>query len=146
MGLWDFVKSAGKTLGIGAADAAEAPKAEDLKKEVESLGLDASGLKVEVDGDTVKVSGTAKSQEEKEKAIIAVGNIAGVAKVEDNVEAPDPREPVLHTVVKGDNLWKIAEKYLGSGARNKEIFEANRPMLPDPDKIYPGQVLPLPAK
>ena len=49
MGLWDFVKSAGKTLGIGAADAAEAPKAEDLKKEVESLGLDASGLKVEVD-------------------------------------------------------------------------------------------------
>lgn len=146
MGLWDFVKSAGKSLGIGSADAAEAPQAEDLKKEVEELGLDASGLKVEVDGDTVKISGTAKSQEEKEKAIIAVGNIAGVAKVEDNVETPDPRDPVFHTVVKGDNLWKIAEKYLGSGARNKEIFAANRPMLSDPDKIYPGQVLRIPAK
>ena len=49
-------------------------------------------------------------------------------------------------MAKGDNLWKIAEKYLGSGARNKEIFEANRPMLSDPDKIYPGQVLRIPAR
>ena len=55
-------------------------------------------------------------------------------------------EPVFHTVVKGDTLWKISEKTLGSGARYKEIFEANRPMLKDPDKIYPGQVLRIPAK
>ena len=146
MGLWDFVKSAGKSLGIGEAEAAEPPAPDALKKEVEDLGLDASGLKVEVDGDTVKISGIAKSQEEKEKAIIAVGNVAGVAKVEDDVTAPDTREPVFHTVVKGDNLWKISEKYLGSGARHKEVFEANRPMLKDPDKIYPGQVLRIPAK
>ena len=144
MGLLDFVKSAGKALGIGSADAAEAPAPEALKKEIESHGLDASGLTVETRGDTVVLKGKAKSQEE--KAIISVGNIAGVAKVEEEVAVPDAREAVFHTVVKGDNLWKIAEKYLGNGARNKEIFEANRPMLSDPDKIYPGQVLRIPEK
>ncbi|WP_372604865.1 LysM peptidoglycan-binding domain-containing protein, partial [Actibacterium sp.] len=81
------------------------------------------------------------SQEIKEKVILAVGNIEGVAAVEDNVTGGDP---VFHTVVKGDNLWKIAEKTLGSGARYPEIFEANKPMLTDPDKIYPGQVLRIP--
>ena len=95
----------------------------------------------------MKVSGKAASQEEKEKVILAVGNVAGVAKVEEAIETPEPaKEPVFHTVVKGDNLWKISEKTLGSGARYKEIFEANRPMLKDPDKIYPGQVLRIPAK
>ena len=69
MGLWNFVKNAGKKIGIGSAEAAEAEPAA-LKKEVEDLGLDASGLKVEIDGDTVKLSGKARSQEEKEKAIL----------------------------------------------------------------------------
>jgi len=146
MGLLDFVKSAGKALGIGTADAAEAPAPEALKKEIESNGLDASGLTVETRGDTVVLKGTAKSQEEKEKAIIAVGNIAGVAKVDEDVTVPDATQAVFHTVVKGDTLWKISEKTLGSGARFKEIFEANKPMLKDPDKIYPGQVLRIPAK
>ena len=147
MGLWDFVKNAGKALGIGEAEAAEAPAPEALKKEVDDLGLKTEGLKVTVDGDTVKLSGKAASQEEKEKVILAVGNVAGVAKVEEAIETPEPaKEPVFHTVVKGDNLWKISEKTLGSGARYKEIFEANRPMLKDPDKIYPGQVLRIPAK
>ena len=147
MGLWDFVKNAGKALGIGDAEAAEAPPPEALKKEVEDLGLKTEGLKVTVDGDTVKVSGKAASQAEKEKVILAVGNVAGVAKVEEAIETPEPAaEPVFHTVKKGDTLWKIAETTLGSGARYKEIFEANRPMLKDPDKIYPGQMLRIPAK
>lgn len=147
MGLWDFVKDAGKALGIGKADAAEAPTPEALKKEVEDLGLKTEGLDIKVEGDTVKVSGKALSQEDKEKVIIAVGNVTGVAKVEEAIELPEPgASPVFHTVVKGDTLWKISEKTLGSGARYKEIFEANRPMLKDPDEIYPGQVLRIPAK
>ncbi|MBP7240443.1 peptidoglycan-binding protein LysM [Amaricoccus sp.] len=148
MGLWDFVKNAGKALGIGDAEAAEAPPTpEALKKEVGDLRLKADGLQVTVDGDTVKVTGKAASAEEREKLILAVGNVAGVARVEDAIETPEPApEPVFHTVVKGDTLWKIAEKTLGKGARYTEIFEANRPMLSDPDKIYPGQVLRIPAK
>ena len=144
MRLWNFVKSAGKKIGIGSAEASEA-EPEALKKEVEDLGLDASGLRVELDDDTVRLSGTAKSQEEKEKAILAVGNIEGVAKVEEKIEAPDPKQPVFHTVEKGDTLWAVAEKHLGDGNRYNEIFEANRPMLSDPDKIYAGQMLRVPG-
>jgi nucleoid-associated protein YgaU len=149
MGLWDFVKNAGKALGIGDAKAAEPapPAPEALKKEVEDLGLKAEGLDIEVEGDTVKVKGKALSQADKEKVILAVGNVAGVAKVDEAIETPEPAaKPVFHTVVKGDTLWKIAEKTLGKGARYNEIFEANRPMLSDPDKIYPGQVLRIPPK
>ncbi len=140
MGLWNFVKSAGKRL-TGRAEAAEAPDAEALKKEVEELGLDASGLEIAVDGDKVKVTGGAISQEMKEKVILAVGNVEGVAEVEDEVAGGDP---VFHTVEKGDTLWAIAAKTLGNGARYEEIFEANKPMLTHPDKIYPGQVLRIP--
>jgi nucleoid-associated protein YgaU len=150
MGLWDFVKDAGKALGIGEAEAATpAPPTPDaLKKEIGDLGLKADGLDVKVEGDTVKVTGRAPSQEEREKIILAAGNVAGVAKVEEKIETPEPeaKAPVFHTVVKGDTLWKIAEKALGKGDRYKEIFEANRPMLTDPDKIYPGQVLRIPAE
>jgi nucleoid-associated protein YgaU len=149
MGLWDFVKNAGKSLGIGKADAAEAapPTPEALQKEVSDLGLKAEGLDVTVEGDKVKVKGRAASQEEREKLILAMGNVVGVAKVEDEIEAPEAAtKPVFHTVAKGDTLWAVAEKTLGNGARYKEIFEANRPMLSDPDKIYPGQVLRIPAK
>jgi nucleoid-associated protein YgaU len=149
MGLWNFVKSAGKKIGIGSAEAAEAPpeeSAEALSKELKELGLAASGLKIEVDGDKVKLTGKAASQEEKEKVILAVGNVEGIAAVEEEVETPEPpKEPVFHTVAKGDNLWKIAEKYLGNGSRYPEIFEANKPMLSDPDKIYPGQMLRIPG-
>ncbi|TRD22557.1 peptidoglycan-binding protein LysM [Palleronia caenipelagi] len=139
MGLLNFVKNAGKKL-FGAAEASEANE-DALKKELDDLGLDASGLDIKVEGDKVKVSGKAASQEVKEKVLIAVGNVDGVAQVEDEVEGAEPR---THTVEKGDTLWAIAEKALGAGNRYNEIFEANRPMLSDPDKIYPGQVLRIP--
>ena len=136
MGLWNFLKGAGKSL-IGGDDT---PDADTLKKEVADLGLDAEGLEISVEGDTVKVSGDAVSQEMREKVILAVGNVEGVAAVEDDGGA----EPVFHTVEKGDTLWAISKKALGDGNRYNEIFEANRPMLSDPDKIYPGQVLRIP--
>lgn len=142
MGVWDFIKSAGKKVGIGAAEASPLP--DDLKSELDDLGLATEGLKIEVEGDTVKVSGRAPSQEEREKIILATGNVEGVAKVEEAIEAPDAAEPVFHEVAKGDSLWKISEKYLGKGADYMKIFEANRPMLSDPDKIYPGQKLRIP--
>jgi len=139
MGLWSFVKDAGKSL-FGSAEAAE-PDAGTLQKEIADLGLDASGLDITVEGDKVKVTGDAVSQEVKEKIILAVGNVEGVAEVEDEVAGGDP---VFHTVEKGDTLWAISSKTLGNGARYEEIFEANKPMLTHPDKIYPGQVLRIP--
>ncbi|CUI40199.1 peptidoglycan-binding protein LysM [Cognatishimia activa] len=134
MGLFDFFRGGKKV-------SAAAPTATDLKKEVADLGLAADNVEIEVDGDIVKVSGNV-DQETKEKVILAVGNVEGISKVEDNLGGADPK---FHTVEKGDSLWKVAEKALGNGARYTEIFEANKPMLTDPDKIYPGQVLRIPG-
>lgn len=134
MGLFNFWKKSGKKL-------AEEPTPEVLKKEVEDLGLEAEGLDFEVDGDKVKITGAALTPELREKVILAVGNVEGVAEVED--EATDAA--VFHTVEKGDTLSAIAKKTLGSASRYPEIFEANKPMLSHPDKIYPGQVLRIPV-
>ena len=137
MGLWSFVKGAGKSLFGGD----EAASADTLNKEVADLGIDTSGLDIQVDGDKVTVKGGENlSAEEREKVILAVGNVEGVAEVEADLED----EPTFHTVEKGDTLWAVSEKALGKGSRYMEIFEANKPMLSDPDKIYPGQVLRIP--
>ncbi|MBF9057855.1 peptidoglycan-binding protein LysM [Rhodobacterales bacterium HKCCSP123] len=146
MGVWDFVKKAGKAIGIGGDDAENAPTPEALAEEVDRLGLDRKDLDIAVEGDTVKLKGRALTREEKEKVILAVGNVAGVAKVEEDISSPDDdKAAVFHTVKSGDNLSSIAQKYLGKASRYPEIFEANRPMLTDPDKIYPGQVLRIPV-
>ena len=145
MGVWSFVKGAGKKLfGGGAAEAAEVPEVA-LQKEIKDLGLDASGLEIKVEGDKVKVGGKAVTPEMKEKVILAVGNVDGVATVETDHD-DDTKEAVFHTVAKGDTLSAIAKKTLGNANRYMEIFEANKPMLKHPDKIYPGQVLRIPAK
>jgi len=51
-----------------------------------------------------------------------------------------------YTVKSGDSLSKIAKNELGDGNAWKKIFEANRDVLDDPDKIFPGQTLKLPPK
>jgi nucleoid-associated protein YgaU len=142
MGLWSFVKDAGKSLFGSKAEAATVPDAEALKQEVKDLGLNADAVEITVEGDKVVVKGDTLSAEDKEKVILAVGNVAGVAQV----EAETTEEPVFHTVVKGDTLSAIAKKTLGNANRYNEIFEANKPMLKHPDKIYPGQMLRIPRK
>ncbi|WP_226628846.1 peptidoglycan-binding protein LysM [Alloyangia pacifica] len=139
MGLFSFLKGKGKKLGTEPT-----PAKADLEAELDTLGLDKSGVEIEVDPESskVKIKGQPKDQETREKMILAVGNIEGVSEVEDEAEGP---APVFHEVKEGENLWKIAEATLGDGARYTEIFEANKPMLSDPDKIYPGQVLRIPG-
>lgn len=167
MGMFDFVKNVGKKLGFGGDD--EAPKAEELKKELDSYKLGTDKVEVEVKGDKAVLKGVVADQSAFEKAVIAVGNTLGITKVEAEelkvvppesglkldaaadmtalVKAATPaKAPVFYTVKKGDNLWKIAEHQYGKGkgAKNTLIFEANKPMLTHPDKIYPGQVLRIP--
>lgn len=145
MGLFNFIKEAGKKLGIGDSE----PDAASVKKELDSHALGTDGVNVEVAGDKIVLKGEVKDQTAFEKAVIAVGNTLGVSKVEAGelkVASAPAKDPVLYTVKKGDNLWKIAEAEYGKGqgARNNVIFEANKPMLTHPDKIYPGQVLRIP--
>jgi nucleoid-associated protein YgaU len=50
------------------------------------------------------------------------------------------------TVRSGDTLSKIAKDAYGDANAYMQIFEANKPMLSNPDRIYPGQVLRIPPK
>lgn len=143
MGVFDFIKDVGEKL-FGASEAKAAP-ADKIKEELAKHGLDGDDVKVVVDGDTVKIEGAAASQEVREKIIVAAGNTLGVAKVEENLTVPDGgKEPKFYTVKKGDTLSEIAQSQLGKASRYPEIFEANKPMLKHPDKIYPGQKLRIP--
>lgn len=145
MGLFSFIKSVGEKV-FGASEAQAAP-ADALAKEVAKHGLNADGLEIKVDGNKITVGGKAKSTEEAEKIILALGNTLGTSEVESNLIVAKENPPaVMYEVKKGDTLWKIAEANYGKGkgAKYEVIFEANKPMLSHPDKIYPGQILRIP--
>lgn len=57
---------------------------------------------------------------------------------------PAPPAPRTYTVAKGDTLSKIAKHHYGDANQWRKIFEANRDILKDPDRIFPGQVLKIP--
>jgi len=152
MGLFSFIKNAGaKVFGIGKTteqEAAEAAveKASKLSEAVRSLDLNVENLEINVEGDLATVYGEAENQATREKVVLVVGNTAGIASVDDQMTtAIQEPEAQFHTVVSGDSLSKIAKVYYGNAMKYPEIFEANKPMLTHPDKIYPGQVLRIPV-
>jgi len=61
----------------------------------------------------------------------------------ESMSADDP-DTRTYTVKSGDSLWKIAEEMYGNGSKYPAIFEANKDILDDPDKIFPGQELRIP--
>ncbi len=163
MGLFSFLKNAGAKIFGNTATATktnttlsevDTKKAEDiarrqkiivLKGVVNSLNLDVQDLDVDFYEDTVTVYGSVDSQAEKEKVILALGNVAGVASVDDRMIVENPAaEAVFYEVKKGDSLSKIAKAHYGNAMKYPVIFDANKPMLKDPNKIYPGQVLRIP--
>ena len=159
MGLFSFIKDAGEKLFGGKeveqAAAASAPNVAELNQKagdaiktyIEKQNLGLSGLGVAFDGASGKVvlSGSAPSQEAAEKAGLAAGNVASVANVDNNLQYPAGTASQYHDVVRGDTLSAIAKKYYGDANKYPVIFEANKPMLSHPDKIYPGQKLRIPA-
>ncbi|HEY7698052.1 MAG TPA: peptidoglycan-binding protein LysM [Vicinamibacteria bacterium] len=144
MGLIDFVMGAGdKLFGPKESDQERSAK---LENQVRRMGLSVEMLRIDVKGDQATVSGKVQSQAEREKIVLTVGNTNGIAKVDDRLELAAKKEPEAkyYTVVKGDSLSKIAKAEYGDAKKYPVIFEANKPMLTDPDKIYPGQVLRIP--
>ncbi|GAA3601936.1 potassium binding protein Kbp [Gibbsiella greigii] len=145
MGLFNFVKEAGEKLWDTVTGNA-ADQSAKLKEHLDKSGLpdtDKVDVKV-VDGKAV-VTGEGISQELKEKILVAVGNVAGISGVEDHVAvAQSAAESQFYTVKKGDTLSAIAKAVYGNANQYNRIFEANKPMLTHPDKIYPGQVLRIP--
>ncbi len=162
MGFFDFVK------GIGSKNTAEPapqptpaveptepvePSAQEVANQllghIQSLGLEIAGLSVSYNGETdlATIRGEVQSQADREKIILAVGNIDHVARVDDQmtVATPEP-ESQFYTVKSGDNLSKIAKQFYGDANKYPVIFEANKPMLKSPDAIFVGQVLRIPPQ
>ncbi len=173
MGLFSFIKNAGakafnfkkkekevptpNTPDVDVEALLNEQKAQMLEELVNSMQLNVSDLDITVDGDMVTIYGNADTLSDKEKLILVLGNVDGIATVDDyvnilNVEPVEDEsgqkryvgQAEFHTVVKGDTLGKIAKDYYGNAMKYPVIFEANRPMLSDPNKIYPGQVLRIP--
>jgi nucleoid-associated protein YgaU len=166
MSLISFIKEAGQKLfghkeveqtaaKADSGDAAAKAKVEELNGKagdaivayIRAQNLEAESLAVAFDGATgvVSVFGTAPDQATREKIVLCCGNVAGVVQVDDgmSVDSSEP-EAVYYTVVSGDNLSKISKANYGDPNKYMIIFEANKPMLAHPDKIYPGQVLRIP--
>ncbi len=164
MGLFNFIKSAGEKLfGVNKDTKEESSQLDENKKdsvEAENIkaahrleqkiydnNLEIKDLKIGIEGDMASVSGLAKSQSIREKIILVVGNVEGIAQVEDDMEVENKEpEAIFHTVEQGDTLSGIAKEHYGNANKYQVIFEANKPMLKDPNKIYPGQVLRIPPK
>jgi len=145
MSIFSFVKEAGEKL-VKLLTPGNANASEDLKKHIEDVGLGNPNVHATVEGDKVTISGEVATQEEKEKIILAAGNIAGVASVEDQITVSGPVVAAARFVVvkKGDTLSAISLAVYGNANQYNKIFEANKPLLSHPDKIYPGQTLRIP--
>lgn len=189
MGLFDFVKNAGDKLFGRDDDADRTQSTTSLRGHLRSHGIDPTGINFSWNRDTVVMEGTVPSQDVREKAVLIVGNVDGVERVDDRLRvaaggattaprtadfsgvsstsstvatsAPGAGATVAHsspgsaggdwssrtyTVKSGDTLSKIAKQMYGEASKYDQIFQANQPMLKDPDKIYPGQVLRIPAE
>jgi nucleoid-associated protein YgaU len=164
MGMFSFIKEAGEKLfGRGEAKAAQeaaaakptpenvaalSQKAGDaIETYINSMGLKVDGLQIGYDAPTgtVTVAGVAPDQATKEKVLLCCGNVANVSTVNDMMTvASSAPESKMYVVVSGDTLSKISKQFYGTPDKYTRIFEANKPMLSDPDKIYPGQVLRIP--
>jgi len=147
MGIFDFVKDAGERLFGGKEARAEAKQEseEALINQVNQMGLKVEDLSIDFNDGVALIRGSAASQEEREKVVLLVGNTKGVGQVDDQMTVRmQTAEALLYTVESGDTLSKIAREQYGSAGKYMAIFDANKPMLKDPNKIYPGQVLRIP--
>jgi nucleoid-associated protein YgaU len=146
MGLFDFVKDVGRQIFDTDAEAAD-----NIKQHLEVKTTGIKDLTVEFDDGVATLCGNCSSQAVRDQAVLIAGNIKGVEKVvADDLKAPPPKpeEPKekaeFYEIVSGDTLGGIAKKFYGSAGKYMRIFEANRDIISDPNKIYPGQKIKIP--
>ncbi|MCW9717612.1 MULTISPECIES: peptidoglycan-binding protein LysM [unclassified Avibacterium] len=144
MGLFDFVGDIGRKLFSKEEDASEA-----VEKHIAEDNPGVENLSVKVEEGVAKIEGNATSAEALEKAILMAGNVVGINSVNVEGVAIENGERLatdeeFYVIQKGDTLWKIAEKTYGNGAKYTAIVEANKEVIKDADKIFPGQKIRLP--
>lgn len=146
MGFFNFMKTVGEKFGIGD----HTPEEKDFRAAFDNFQLGTEKVNIRVENGKAVLSGEVPDRETLEKALLVVGNSQGISSVDiDQLKITDTvptKASRFYEVKSGDNLWKIAEEMYGKGQGDKNtfIFEANKPMLSSPDKIYPGQVLRIP--
>lgn len=162
MGLFSFVTDAGGKLGSAVYDmlhddegitkpvTISPERINELRQRsiqvaVTDMGVDANTLNVVVDGETVTLTGSVPDQATSEKVTLCAGNQHGISSVDCqlHVDKPEP-ESQIYTVKSGDTLGKIAKEFYGNAAKYMVIFEANQPLLKDPNRINIGQALRIP--
>lgn len=137
-------------------------RSEQISKAIAELDIDGEQVSVNVNESVAVIKGSAPNQEALEKIVLCAGNQHGIGEVDCQLQvdfpasvggssAPDEAadvsaESTFYTVESGDTLGKIAQNIYGSASKYMVIFEANQPMLKDPDKIYPGQKLRIPPQ
>jgi LysM repeat protein len=141
MGLFDFVKDVGENIFHTDADAAD-----KIKEYVEVRTSGVKNLEVDFDDGCATLKGECSNQAARESAILVAGNVEGVEKVvadELTAPPPPPEKPKpkveYYTIAQGDTLSEIAQRYYGKASAYHRIFDDNRDVISDPDKIYPGQ-------
>lgn len=147
MSLFDFFKR-DKGKELFAADADAERRAEAIRNEIKRLGLPGD-INVAVEGSRVHVTGNVPDEATRQKLAMIVGNVKYIEAVDDSGLTggqPQARQPKVYEVQSGDTLSSIAKQQFGDANAYQKIFEANRPMLKDPDEIYPGQVLIIPEQ
>ncbi len=146
MGLFDFAKDIGRQLFDTDAEAADSIK--------QHLQVKLSGVKnveVEFDDGVATICGDCVNEATRNNAILIAGDVQGVESVvADKLTFPAPKqeEPVekveYYEIVSGDTLGGIAKRFYGSASKYTRIHEANKELIPDPNKIYPGQKIKIP--
>ena len=165
MGFFDFMSTAGADKITEKVDVSPARINElrqvNISKNIAKLGVDGQQVKVSVEGEVATLTGTAPDQATLEKLVLCAGNQHGIGKVDCRItittpaasaaavpgQTQNPQQQLastFYTVQSGDTLGKIAAQLYGKASKYPVIFEANKPMLSDPDKIYPGQSLRIP--
>ncbi len=141
MGFLDFAANIGKKLFDREDEGST-----KIKQYIEKDNPGVDDLQVAVNDGVAKLSGTAKSREAFEKAVLMAGNVKGIEEVNvDELKAPDEEGEVqFYEIQSGDTLWKIAQEYYGHGSKYTVIFQANREVIKDADLIYPGQKIRIP--
>ena len=152
MGLLDFVKDIGHSLFSSDDNKA----AEKIKDHIlaDNPGIDPLDVKYQ-DG-FVTLGGSSGSWQAVEKAILMAGNVKGVGRVISEIQVSEAAGDApgelggtgagqYYEINSGDTLSAIAKQFLGDANAYPKIFEANREVIKDPNKIFVGQKIRIPA-
>jgi nucleoid-associated protein YgaU len=155
MSLFGFARDIGRRLFNQDEEAAE-----KIEKMINDNNPGIKDLEVKFDDGIVTLCGDCESSEAMQKAVLMAGNVAGVKSVDGSslqlprkTDAPDEAVDVeaaanenveYYEIQSGDTLSKIAKRVYGDAMAYKKIFEANREVIEDPDRIFVGQRIRLP--